>query len=504
MRKNTILFLVCLFFQIGVIAAVRPIKTPIKQAKPVLQQAALKTVLDHYRLDSVKYKAAKFLLENMAIHDSRTCYWVDSTGKNIPFNEFDYPDFKIATEKFNQISSKTKIHPVTALKNDIQAISPEYIIQNIDDVFNHRNNWNQYLPDSIMYNYLLPYRSMDEQFCFWRAIFRSEFEKYIAKLYPQSSVKQCCLLLSDSLKNWFFNTYFLKNRNVEPAYLSPKQMLFRRQGACEDIANWGVYLLRSIGIAATVDFTPAWATSTGSHYWDVAFSESGQEIPFFMGDDNPREFRMAREPSKVLRITYQNQPGALLNQYPTESVPDGLFRMKNIIDVTDQYWKTADLSFQLPDSMASSITYIAVLNGLKWKPIWWSKASGNNVSFHKTTCGVVYLPFVIRNKKMCFASYPQMLRVDNSIQILKPDRNHTRSIVLEEQSGYLKYRPGKKYSLFYWNNGWMKIDDQTAGEEKKLAFSSVPFNALFLLIPEYSEGKERPFTIDTTGNREWW
>lgn len=46
---------------------------------------------------------------------------------------------------------------------------------------------------------------------------------------------------------------------------------------------------------------------------------------------------------------------------------------------------------------------------------------------------------------------------------------------------------------------------QTATMESSvLLFSKVPQNALMLLIPEYSEGKERPFIIMNDGTRHWW
>ena len=89
--------------------------------------------------------------------------------------------------------------------------------------------------------------------------------------------------------------------------------------------------------------------------------------------------------------------------------------------------------------------------------------------------------------------------------LLVPDTIHTRNVTIKEQDKYLRFRPGKKYELFYWNNKWESLGVQTATlESSVLHFSKVPQNALMLLIPEYSEGKERPFIIMNDGTRHWW
>lgn len=464
----------------------------------------LEKVLEHYRSDSTKYRAACFLISNMGVHTSKTYYWADSLNKTVPFNEFDYPDFKTSVNEFNKISKKQKLHPVVVYTPDVENISADYLIKNIDDAFSQRiKSWNSHLSDDVFYDYLLSYRVMNEKHEPWRNEFRDTFSSYFG-LIKEQNVRKVCTVLSDSLRGWFYNTYFLKNQKNEPAYLSPKQILFRRQGACEDMADWGVYLLRSIGIAATVDFTPAWATSTGNHYWNVAFDELGNEIPFFMGDDNPNQFRMVREPSKVFRITYQSQTNCLANNISENEIPEGVLRNKNYIDVTDQYWKTAEIDINTPDTIQQKVVYIAVFNGLRWKPVWWAWIKDKQAKFDKCTCGVVYLPFYYSEGKIIPFSYPHLLRADNSVEKLQPDYKNKRTVIIEEQENYLKFRTNKKYTLLYWDKKWNRVNTLIAGTEKKLIFNNVPANALLLLLPEYSQGKERPFIINNDGVREWW
>ena len=118
--------------------------------------------------------------------------------------------------------------------------------------------------------------------------------------------------------------------------------------------------------------------------------------------------------------------------------------------------------------------------------------------------GVVYFPFYFVNRTPVIAGYPVAFGYRNQME-LKPDPTRTRRIILKEQDKYLKYRPGKRYQLLIWDNQWKVIGEQIAPEGCiQLTFEHVPQNALLLLRPEYSQGKERPFIILENGERVWW
>lgn len=482
---------------------------PIAVEKVLLKvdknSAELKKVLEHYRNDSLRYKAACFLIGNMDIHESRSYYWADTLNKNIHFNELSFANYETAIKEFNILNGKTRLHAITQKTLDFQTLTSNYLIQNIDKAFEVKNtNWAKDISFDLFCEYILPYKVLNEPYAEWRDAYRKEFTEFTTPL-AEVGVRKVCTSLSNNLRSWFFNTYNLKIKKESPAFLSPTQLLFRRQGTCEDMANWGVYILRSMGIAASIDFTPAWATSTGSHYWNVAFDESSSPIPFFMGDDNPDEFRMVREPSKVLRITYGKQNNALANKVAKTEIPESYLRNFNYLDVTRDYWKVANLSITLKhNSIPLKTAYITVFNGMSWKPVWWSAIQQSKATFTDLAVGVVYLPMYYSKDKLIPAHTPCILRPDGSIEELKTNVTDTRTVIIEQQKGYLLFRPGKKYSLYYWDNKWQKAGEQVANTATQLIFEKVPGNALMLLIPEYSEGKERPFTINTNGLREWW
>ena len=493
----------------------------------------LSKVLEHYAAhpgDSLKYRAACFLLAGMPAHESRSYYWTDSLNKVITFNEFDYPDFAAAVVEFNKIALRAKPNHVTVKKSDCVSITSEYLIKNIDEAFELKQKpWARNLTFDQFCEYLLPYRFMDETFTEWRGSFQKEYARFIPMLQGKS-VRQVCVLVCDSLKKGFYNTWVTNPEKVEPAFLSPAQLLFRKQGACEDIANWGGYIFRSFGIATNIDYTPAWATSTGSHYWNVTLDERGNAIPFVMcSADSPNRYYLHREPSKVLRIIYSINKETISQRIPKAEIPEGFLQFSNYLDVTRDYWKVFDLKVKLDsipstesksanniatiafdkaistDNMKIQIAYVAVLNGLAWRPIWWSEITkGGATTFTDLSCGAVYLPMLYQHGTLSPAAVPQLLRKDGSVQVLTPYMTRRRTVSLAQQEGYLIFRPGKRYALYCWQGGWKQLGVKTAVDANPLVFSGVPSNALLLLVPEYSLGKERPFTIDEQGLREWW
>lgn len=90
-------------------------------------------------------------------------------------------------------------------------------------------------------------------------------------------------------------------------------------------------------------------------------------------------------------------------------------------------------------------------------------------------------------------------------EILKPDFTNQRTIKIFQQDKYLIFRLESKYTLYYWDKDWIKAGEQIfkAGM-KDLSFEHVPSNSLYILIPEYSIGTERPFSMSSTGERNWF
>jgi len=127
----------------------------------------LEKVLNRYNQtpkDSLKYKAAVFLIENMCHHSYKSSLnqfaeAFDSIA-NHPYNR---ERLHVFFALLDSISKKTK-SPQIKIFNDIESLSSEFIINNIELAFKawYRIPKDKRASFDEFCNYILPYRSTDE------------------------------------------------------------------------------------------------------------------------------------------------------------------------------------------------------------------------------------------------------------------------------------------------------------------------------------------------------
>ena len=180
-------------------------------------------------------------------------------------------------------------------------------------------------------------------------------------------------------------------------------------------------------------------------------------------------------------------------------------RTPNYIDVTKEYWETRNVVCHLSTSYNNSnVVYACVFNFLNWHPAWWGLQNKDSVVFTDMCRGAVFLPMYYNKGKLIPAGYP-VASGYNNVLVLKPDIINTHTIHLTEQEHYLVFRSEKKYKLYYWDKAWKFLGEKTGDANvKEMVFDNIPRNALLLLVPEYSQHKERPFSITDEGKRLWW
>ncbi|HEX6431350.1 MAG TPA: hypothetical protein VF008_26850 [Niastella sp.] len=459
--------------------------------------------------DPLKIKAIEFLIANMDIHYSADYFWADTNGRQVPFNEFDYPSFTESLQAFDQLKSTYPgLHPVASRRRDFDIVKAEFLIDNVNNAFEVRKNPRaQKLSFAQFCEYILPYRASVEPLQNWRTTYRQKY----AWLFDSTGSQSITALLQQfaaDMHVWFTNTFEINKRREPLPRLGALQLLHRKSGPCEDIAGLVTFALRSQGYMVANDAVTYWATSTGSHFFNSTLNDSLQSIRFDVSSPAVRFTTFAREPAKVIRSTYSKQSGTLATFEAPSNIPDCFLRSSNYIDVTHEYWETRDVHAQLfplrNQPRVPRVAYIAVFNGFKWRPTWWGKVKDNATVFTNMCKGAVFLPMYCLQGKMVPAGYPVASGYTNTM-VLKPDTIDTRPVQINQQEKYLFFRPGKKYRLFYWNNAWKLAGMQTAAEgATSMTFQGVPRNALLLLVPEYSQGKERPFMITDNNERVWW
>lgn len=457
--------------------------------------------------DPLKLKAAYFLIANMDIHYSMDYYWEDALGKRVPFSELNYPNLNAAIAAFEKVkAANPSIRPHPFKSEDIATIKADFLIQNIDIAFEEwKSNINyKNIPFSDFCEYVLPYRVSVEPLQPWRTAYNRNFS-WISGKYKSDGLATALSFISADLRSWFANTFSWGQGKEPLPRLGAQQLLFRKKGPCEDIADLVLFSLRSQGIPSEINYIPYWATSTASHFMNTVFDGKMHPIAFDAIGIPPVNNLLSREPSKVVRLTYSRQTGTIADEEKLNNIPDGFMRTVDYIDVTDKFWTTGDVSCKLfPETIQPKHAYVCVFNGLGWRPTWWGSINNNNVTFKNMAKGAVFLPTYYLNGKVKPAGYPVAEGYHHE-QVLAPDLLHKQPVIIKETDKYLALQSSKKYRLYYWDNAWKMVGIQIAGVNMhQLLFANVPRNALLLLLPEYSQKKERPFMVLDDGKIMWW
>ena len=485
-----------------------PVAVQAVLAKAGANKIELTKALDFFyqKGDSLKIKAIEFLVANMDIHYSASYYWQDSSGRKVPYNELAYPTYADAIDALQSLKQQnSQLTPVAFTYRDIDSIKADFLIDNVERAFEVRlRSWAEKITFDQFCEYILPYRASIEPLQNWRGTYQQKFG-WINDSANGKTMEATLQYFANDQKKWFINTYDIENRKEPLPRLGSLQLLQRKKGPCEDIADLMVFALRSQGILVTNDMVSYWATSTGSHFFNSTLNDSLQPIRFDVSSSTVRFTTFAREPAKVIRTTFSKQPNTPAFFDIEKNIPNCFLRAKNIIDVTKEYWPVRDLTVPVfSNTTQPKLAYAAVFNGLAWRPTWWAKVLDGQALFTNMCQGAVFLPMYCINGIMVAAGYPMASGYNNTL-ILKPDTINHRSIHIKQQDKYLIFRPGKNYKLYYWNKSWVLLGAQKAQEKAvELVFDKAPRNALYLLLPEYSQGKERPFMITDTGERIWW
>lgn len=139
-------------------------------------KAEIKKILEYFKDDSdpLKYEAAKFLILNMPYNYSASGEFVEKYDSiyllmaSTPIQDRD-SIFKCETSKFNYLLKKSTI--------DIETIKSEDIISHINEMCDlwHSTKWNSDYSSQLFFDYVIPYRLLNEPISDWHTTINSEF-----------------------------------------------------------------------------------------------------------------------------------------------------------------------------------------------------------------------------------------------------------------------------------------------------------------------------------------
>ena len=417
----------------------------------------LEKVLAHYRQnpeDSLKYKAAVFLIENMPWH-----YYPEHPGRENYYRQIDSV-FAIKEKTKPQIKSlieQIKIDPgQMEMIRDIRTINASFLISQIDRAFETRNYpWAKSLAFEDFCEYVLPYRLDKEPLEDWRQFYG---ERMAPTLDSLAAVGASDSVVCKALMSLFdVPPDFLLMENKFPLPLNPSFYLNINAASCHDLSLFTMFVMRTAGLPVAFDFTPQWANRILGHDWNSILI-NGETITFQLYDWVPfgrhLPSKVNDKMAKAYRRMYSIQKESLILQQIKEEIPP-LFRDPFVKDVSECYFEPVDIEVDLtvPFSEKKQIAYIMVFNNRDWSPISWGKIRNNKALFTKMNKDCAYLTMYYDKGSFYPASDPFYIDKKGNKRILAPNAGKMERVELVRKHPYFDMKviremlPGGKFQL---------------------------------------------------------
>lgn len=148
-------------------------------------------------------------------------------------------------------------------KGDRDTLSAEFLLAEVAWAYKAREtfDWAKSLPDSLFFNDVLPYASMNEAREPWR-------ERFWEMLYPivkdETDVVKAIDKVTRALPKLTGVEYNTKRRRP---HQSPSESIEIGMASCSGLSIILVDALRTIGVPARIAGTPLWVSKEGNHNW---------------------------------------------------------------------------------------------------------------------------------------------------------------------------------------------------------------------------------------------
>lgn len=387
----------------------------------------LEKVLQHYGHDSLKLKAAIFLIENMPHYFSYEGAILDS--------------MKAALATISQrrhiapeIKNKWKSHSYRDLTKvyDIHIITADYLIKNIDQAFYvwRKNPWGKYLNFDDFCEYILPYRIGDEPLEEWRQIYYDDYGCLLDSARQETDIIKVANLINKRLRR----EGFLYNDEFDLPHLGALYNLNYKIGNCQDIADISTYIFRSLGIPVAIDFYNYSPESLVGHSWNVVKDTTGDCLPFAFGVISRSNRRVnGRKIGKAFRTCFGRQS----ERYPGITDDDRVplfFKNRYTKDSSRDYFENV-IEINMADTQEKYL-YMGVPRNKNWIGIDMAEIKDGKAVFRNLEPGITYEPLYYDGMRYLPAAYPVVMGKDGNHRQLIPDTARKEQVKLSRKYPY--------------------------------------------------------------------
>jgi hypothetical protein len=347
-----------------------------------------------YPADSLKLKAAIFLIENMPGHYSYSeVQWQEKYYSEIEAIVNPLQTTAWHKEMIEKISAKY-VEQSRKTSPDLCILTAPHLVDHIERSFEVWQNgeWASHVSFEDFCEYILPYKGNEMQF-----------------------VDNNCIPI----------------QRIGTLAKLPF-------GSCDNYALLSVGVMRSKGIPVAIDFTPQWPFRSQGHTWTVVLTNQGKNVEFPAGFSNPGEpHKPDEKKAKVFRKSYAiNRELETLNK--KAGYAPAPFNSTFIKDVTEEYITTEDVILSVPYKYRKyRYAYLAVFDNEKWVAVHYGKMKNGKVLFSKMGKNCLYMPVCFDGKKLIPFSSPFLLTFQGAVKPVVADKKQTQTMTL-----YRKYYIG--------------------------------------------------------------
>ncbi len=462
--------------------------------------------------DTLKLACARFIKENMT----------DQSGEKLVFYNIrtkEEVDIRLDTitneHSLNDILLSHNLTFRSICMPDSITANAAFIEQNINNAIDdwQRYPWNKKVPFDVFLNFLLPYKVMNEYPENWRGFFHNMYRDSLAqyaKVYLSGSPDKryemtdelYYSILVGNVGKWFsYNPGYTKLTNTA----SLSEMMCIREGDCFNWSYLNVYILRSLGIPATIDAVPLWGSKNGGHASDVFYHENGKL--------EPADGRKFERPAKVIRWSFKRKNVWTDSIKPV--IGHDLFLLSELqhdhwYDVTDEYTRTANIAYQLPlEKRKGRYAYICVYNYGAWQPVFYGVIDTcGSALFRNMGCDMLYRIGVPRGNN--FELLDDLFLVDSSGErraLPNPAPQRASLSLQKVNSGSGAFvKKGRFYELqgLDMKKHWRSLGTKMCDQDSVILFKNVAACSLYQLADMGSRKRlERIFSYKD-GLQKWW
>ncbi len=377
-----------LYFLLGALVSGCGENNPSHVLEDVIKEnPQLGEVLKRYEADTLKLRAAEFLIENLPYYCSYEGEQVEHYQKQFELYGTGLYTPGEVQDSIRKMYGRINLRKST-VKPDLE-LPAGFLIDNIEWAFKVWNEqpWGKNVSFADFCEYILPYRIEDEPLKPWREKVYNAFNPILDSVRALPEVQDPLFVsrvLIDSISRikFHFTGQFGEGPHIGP------DLVDWHSGNCRETADMLIYIFRALGIPCGCDYMPLRGDGNVAHFWNFILDKNGESYYMYeTGMLEPvRKYWGIK--SKIYRQTFSRNEDVVKDMRKDAEAVYPSFRFPHFIDVTRLYSGKRARKLNIPREKLfhkvpeAEVVYLCSPAWMDWEPIAWAHPGENDVSFN--------------------------------------------------------------------------------------------------------------------------